>query len=507
MPFAGTIRRGGMGRGWGLRWITRSLLAMYVIAVACAPRPAFSQSPPAFSAEVVVETAGWTTTTLPRGQTAAAPSAAKGKPAKDPRGTVRPTAATAGTIDHMAQAVDMPAADIPPGPADEPAPPAVPAAVPSAVETPSPAKIDLAPPATNTAASPQAPATSTVEPKAAAPAAKDATGSKSESTPVKDEVPVDTPRPAAQTPDASAPAPGQVTLGIYINDIQDLDFRTNSYIVDLYMWFRWRGKDLDPVKSVEFMNVFDPEGAVRTVLLDEAKEMPDGSLYNIVRYHGRFSKKFRLEKYPFDRQTLDFVIEDSVSPQALQVFVADTRGIGMNPSMTLPGFRFGTPKLDITGYTYPTDFGDLSAEAAETYSRAVVSVPITRPMFTLAIKTFGPILLIMICTTLVLYINPHFVEGRIGLAITALLTLVALQFTAATNLPDADYFTMLDKLYMLSYGFIIASLLRVVVTSWQTIEGSIQDRAVARGDHRWGYMLLTMYGISAALVAGWVLTR
>lgn len=494
-----------------LGWIARFLAAMLVTAIVCAAPPAFSQSPPVFSAEVVTETDGWTTTTLPRGKTAAAPSGAKVKPAKDLRGTVRPAEAAAGTIDHMAQAVDMPAADIPPGPADEPPPAAVPAAAPSAVETPSRAKIDLAPPAANTAPSSQVPATATVEPKAAAPAVKDAAGSKSESTPVKEEAPADTPRPAAQAPAAPAPvpapAPGQVTLGIYINDIQDLDFRTNSYIVDLYMWFRWRGKDIDPVKSVEFMNIFDPEGAVKTVLLDEAKEMPDGSLYNIVRYHGRFSKKFRLEKYPFDRQTLDFVIEDSVSPQALQIFVADTRGIGMNPSMTLPGFRFGTPRLDITGYTYPTDFGDLSAEAAETYSRAVVSVPITRPMFTLAIKTFGPILLIVICATLVFYINPHFVEGRIGLAITALLTLVALQFTAATNLPDADYFTMLDKLYMLSYGFIIATLLRVVVTSWQTVEGSIQDRAVARGDHRWGYMLLTLYGIAAALVAGWVLTR
>jgi hypothetical protein len=66
---------------------------------------------------------------------------------------------------------------------------------------------------------------------------------------------------------------------------------------------------------------------------------------------------------------------------------------------------------------------------------------------------------------------------------------------------------MLDKLYMLSYGFIIASLLRVVVTSWQTAEGSIQDRTVSRGDHRWGYVLLTLYGIAAALIAGWVLSR
>ncbi len=499
------IRMHGFKQGGRLAALAVLLVGL-LAAVAILVPPAAAQTQaqaevPAIPvvAEDPAETDGWTTTTLP--QTAKrAPQTSKSKAVRELRGSVRPAVAAAkedapGATDLMAQAPDVPAPDIPAGPADEPMAGAEPAASPvpapggdaRAQRATAPAQPAAAAPPV--AAGPAQP-TGEIKPVAAPSAA-----------------PGETP-PSAPLADAAAlKPPVPVTLGIYINDIQDLDFRTNSYIVDLYMWFRWRGKDIDPVKSVEFMNVFDPEGAVKTVLLDEAKEMPDGSLYNIVRYHGRFSKKFRLEKYPFDSQSLDFVLEDSVSPQSVQLFVADTRGIGMNPSMTLPGFKFGAPKLDISAYTYPTDFGDLSAQAAETYSRAVVSVPITRPMFTLAIKTFGPILLIVICATLVFYINPHFVEGRIGLAITALLTLVALQFTAAANLPDADYFTMLDKLYMLSYGFIIASLLRVVVTSWQTVEGSIQDRAVARGDHRWGYMLLTLYGVSAALVAGWVLSR
>lgn len=328
-------------------------------------------------------------------------------------------------------------------------------------------------------------------------AAKDATGAAG-ATAQSDPAKSDVTKPASPEP---------VTIGFYVNDLQDIDFRTNSYIVDLYMWFRWKGKGLDPVKSVEFMNVFDPQNSQRSVLLDAPKEMPDGSLYNIVRYHGRFSKKFLLEKYPFDVQKLDFVLEDSVSPSSQLVFVPDTRGIGINPKMSLPGFKFGEPALDIASYTYPTDFGDLSVPSAETYSRVTVTIPINRPVFTLAIKTFGPILLIVICSTLVFFINPHFVEGRIGLAITALLTLVAIQFTAASSQPDADYFTMLDKLYMLSYAFIIASLVRVVTTSWQTVEGSLQDHSVSGKDHRWGVLLLVLYAFAAFLIASWVLSK
>ncbi|MEQ1718252.1 MAG: hypothetical protein ABL907_20105 [Hyphomicrobium sp.] len=324
--------------------------------------------------------------------------------------------------------------------------------------------------------------------------------------------------PKAETaaPDAKAAAavppvpqePVKVTVGIYVNDIQDIDFRTNSYTVDLYIWFRWNSKSIDPIKTMEFMNAYDPSNEKRTVLLDEAKVMPDGSLYNIIRYQGRFSTKFRFETYPFDTQTLEFVVEDSVSPASVQYFAADTRAITINPKMVLPGYQFGTPLMTTAPYNYPTDFGDLSVESAESYSRVTVGVPITRPMFTLAIKTFVPILLIVICATLVFFINPHFVEGRIGLAITALLTLVAIQFTAAASLPDADYFTMLDKLYMLSYAFIIAALLRVVVTSWKgAAAGLPEDIAISAGDHWWGMALLVVYAIAAAMIAGWVLVR
>lgn len=322
--------------------------------------------------------------------------------------------------------------------------------------------------------------------------------------------PKDVPATVQTAIDATATAsadPAKVTIGVYINDIQDIDFKTNSYIVDLYVWLRWTAKGADPMKSMEFMNVFDPSSQQKTVLLDTPKGMPDGSLYKIIRYQGRFSNKFQFEKYPFDTQHLEFVIEDSLSAASAQTFVADARAISINPKLSLPGYRLAAPAMTISPYTYPTDFGDLSVANAESYSRVVVSVPISRPMFTLAIKTFVPILLIVICSTLVFFINPQYVEGRIGLAITALLTLVAIQFTAAASLPDADYFTMLDKLYMLSYAFIIASLVRVVVTSWKGAGADAGDLQISAGDHRWGAALLVVYAMAAAAIAGWVLLR
>ena len=114
--------------------------------------------------------------------------------------------------------------------------------------------------------------------------------------------------------------------------------------------------------------------------------------------------------------------------------------------------------MHIATNTYPTDFGDLAEPDASPYSRVTLSVPVTRPVLAMTIKTFVPIALIVVCAALVFFVRPLYVEGRLGLGITALLTLVALQLTSGASLPEVDYLMMLDKVYLLAYLFIIISL-------------------------------------------------
>jgi hypothetical protein len=86
----------------------------------------------------------------------------------------------------------------------------------------------------------------------------------------------------------------KVIVGAYINDIQELDFKTNNYAIDLYVWFRWKGGAANPSKTMEFMNRFASDDNRRDELYDEPQVMPDGSRYDIIRYQGRFSTKLDL---------------------------------------------------------------------------------------------------------------------------------------------------------------------------------------------------------------------
>lgn len=260
-------------------------------------------------------------------------------------------------------------------------------------------------------------------------------------------------------------APEPVSVGLYVADIQEIDLKSHSYRLDLYAWFRWKDPNIDPSKSAEFINMFDPADHVRTSLYDSPQKMPDGSYYAIIRDQGKFSSKFSLKRYPFDQQSLPIIIEDNIHEASALTYIPDASAkapLTLNPKVYLPGFSIGKTSLNISKFTYPTNFGDLRTTTQPDYSRAVFSIPVERPWLATGIKIFLPVLLILLCTTLVLNIHPVYIEGRLGVLITALLTLVALQLTSASGLPEVDYMLMTDKVYLLSYLFIIATLMQVV---------------------------------------------
>jgi Neurotransmitter-gated ion-channel transmembrane region len=305
-----------------------------------------------------------------------------------------------------------------------------------------------------------------------------------------------------ETAAAANEAPAKVIVGAYINDIQELDFKTNNYVIDLYVWFRWKGADTNPSKTTEFMNRFASDDNRRDELYDEPQAMPDGSRYDIIRYQGRFSTKFPLEKYPFDTQYLTITMEDTLAGADAQIYVPDAEGGGVtiNPSITLPGFTVGKPEVRVVSKPYPTNFGDLSEPEATDYSRLTLSIPVSRPVVAMTIKTFVPIVLIVVCAALVFFVRPRYVEARIGLGITALLTLVALQITSGAGLPDVDYLMMIDKIYLLAYLFIIVALIRIVATSWGTSDEK-SEAAISRTDRAWVMALIGLYVAANAAVA------
>ena len=299
---------------------------------------------------------------------------------------------------------------------------------------------------------------------------------------------------------APSPEVSEVLVGVYLNDVQAIDLKLHNYMVDFYIWYRWRNPDIDPSKTMEFVNHSESWGSMLTPASEEPQKLPDGSLYQVVHVQGKMSKKMDLHDYPFDKQIIRIVVEDAALDVSAMKYVVDK--VSANSELKLPGFLYQTPTLTAADYTHQTTFGDPRSAMASTYSRVTLDLPIERPHVNAFMKNILPILLAVICCSLAFLLHPTLVDSRFQIAVVSLLSIVALQMTSSQDLPTIEYMTLLDKLYVIGYFYCIYV---VAALTLSTKLAHIHDddhndpagiRRAVRFDRIFGVVGLFFYGLA-----------
>ena len=264
------------------------------------------------------------------------------------------------------------------------------------------------------------------------------------------------------------PTPEQVTVGVYIQNVQAVNLSTNSFTADFYVWLRWRNPDIDAPGGIEVQNVFENWALTKTDVYPEPRKQPDGSLVWLGRYQGSFNSPLSVSDYPFQKQTLRFVFEEAILNVDQLVYVPDKDPITVNPNITLAGYNFEQPSIAYDSHTYPTSFGDVdSAPDARTYTRVVVEIPVTSPVTSGIFKTILPLLIVLVAAALGVIIPASYVDSKVNVPITALIALVAMQFGVSSSLPEVGYLPMIDLIYLLAYTAVTAMLASAVIGAWR----------------------------------------
>ncbi len=296
---------------------------------------------------------------------------------------------------------------------------------------------------------------------------------------------------------ASPTGPNDVVIGAYIFNIQAINFETSSYTADFYVWMRWSNPDLHPDEHFEIMNASESWSAMRTPLEVGPIPQPDGTLYHSFHYQGAFNFKPNLADYPFGGQVLPIVIEGTLLGDYTINFIPDSKPVVMDSGLTLPGFTVGEPQLITTNFEYSTNFGDIGNPIADTYSRTVITMPISHPIWSSAVKFLLPLLLVVITASLIFLIPPRLGDARIGLGITGLLTLVAMETGVSNGLPNVEYLMLIDVLYILSYVFIVATIFQAIAHTWNV--RNEEERRSIKPDWRVTVAYLAVYFLACGI--------
>jgi hypothetical protein len=100
-----------------------------------------------------------------------------------------------------------------------------------------------------------------------------------------------------------------------------------------------------------------------------------------------------------------------------------------------------------------------------------------------------PVFFVVFGASLMLRLKVTYIDARLGVGITSLLTVVAIQLAANETMPSVDYLVLMDKIHLAAYGYVLAGLGIVLVTARR-----LEDKAVEAAQlFQWrGYLISTL---------------
>ncbi|MCB9273931.1 MAG: hypothetical protein H6564_07810 [Lewinellaceae bacterium] len=310
---------------------------------------------------------------------------------------------------------------------------------------------------------------------------------------------------AAQSAATAQLLPGQevVYTGIYLMNLYDLNINEHSFYADFYIWFKWQG-ERDPM-NIEFVNAVEKWGFTQNDFHEEPLELPDGFHYNGMRIEGRFYHPFDLYNFPLDRHQLGIHIENVDYQQDSLAYLPDSAAAFVREDFQMPGWNIGGATMESQSNLYKTNFGETGKTAAA-FSNFTFKLNIARPISYFLLKLMLPLLIVIIASLGALFIHPAQLDARISLPIGGLLSAVFLQQSYSSALPDVGYMVLMDKIYLVSFGLIVAIMLRAILVGNQVAiqkKKEVDTAALKRADRRlawWGigFFIVLVLGLLLA---------
>ena len=124
-------------------------------------------------------------------------------------------------------------------------------------------------------------------------------------------------------------------------------------------------------------------------------------------------------------------------------------------------------------HEYGSQFGD--EETASTYSAGEFSIEISRPLSFFYWKLLLPLFIVFSASLAALLIRPQDLDVRTALPAGALLTAIFLQKSYSDSLPDLGYLILMDKIYLVAYALIVATLIRAIM-AYHATDGANEKR-------------------------------
>ena len=279
-------------------------------------------------------------------------------------------------------------------------------------------------------------------------------------------------------PESDGPFP--VTVLIYVLDVDDIDSSKQTFTANVFLRLDWTDPRLAHEGNGPIIKAMDEIWHPHIQILNQQRlsktydehfvVFPDGRVRYRQRFWGNFSQPMDLRDYPADRQILTVhLFAAGHSPEQIELVASTESKNAISASLSVTDF-------EITGSEWVVEpFRPLESGPGKASIRRVYHA--SRKTGYFIVKIFIPLILIVMMSWSVFWIDPADGGTQIGVATTTMLTLIAFRFAIDNSLPKISYLTRLDVFVMASTVLVFLNLFEVIITS-RLAKAGLHDRAL-----------------------------
>lgn len=297
--------------------------------------------------------------------------------------------------------------------------------------------------------------------------------------------------------------PTTVSVLIWIVDIDTINSANQNFVANVFIALQWKDNRLasrgSDVRKYKLADIWTPRvqianeiGLIRKTMPEEAEVSPDGTVMYRQRYVGPFSQPLKLGDFPFDTHVFQLHLvavgyttnEIRFIPDPRLVAVGSKYAAGIAKNISLPDWKIIGLETKQLPYTIVPGY-DTAGYVLEFTAERHVHYFIWKIIF--------PLILIVLMSWSVFLIDPTNAGTKIGVATTAMLTLIAYRFVIDSQVPRVPYLTRLDIFIIADTLLILSSLYMVTMTAYLVHK---EKEELARKIERiWMVAFLIVFGI------------
>lgn len=246
--------------------------------------------------------------------------------------------------------------------------------------------------------------------------------------------------------------PEKVEVGVWLSGLHNVDFLGGSFQAEFYIWWISADPAFRPFDSLQVLNGRDwTHRAVNSQVLADGRHYTAGFL-SVTASH-----PWDLFYYPFDRQSLEIIIETPFTSEQLRMVPQDDRSV-VGQFAQLKGFSVESLSLSEEIASYRTDFG-LDDASGTRFSRLVIEIALKRESGRIVLAILVGFIVANIIALLTFAIDIKELGIRTSMVGSAVFAAIGNMYLLNSQLDPAVGSMIVDRFAVSTFSVILVALI------------------------------------------------